>query len=50
MGGNDEAGPMLSDLIIKTQFSADVDFVAHQTFTALLALITEPSSKKTVDE
>jgi len=50
VGGDDRTGPIFSDWTIEIQFSADVDFLAHQTFNKLLSLIRVSSSKKTVDE
>ena len=48
--GEYKVGPVFSDCTLEIQFSADVGFLAQQTFNKLLSLIKGSSSKKTVDE
>ncbi len=48
--GEYKVGPVFSDCTLEIQFSADVGFLAQQTFNKLLSFIAGSSSKKTVYE
>ena len=45
-----KVGPVFSDCTLEIQFSADVGFLAQQTFNKLLSFMRGSSSKKTVDK